>query len=119
MTRPNILYITADQQRADCFGFRGRKVKTPHLDRLAAGGTWFDTCITPNVVCQPARGSILTGLLPRTHGAHDNGIDLPRELGENGFAGARQVTANAVATRAAMHPDETPFPYRVDPEASQ
>ncbi|WP_089721142.1 sulfatase-like hydrolase/transferase [Candidatus Entotheonella palauensis] len=88
MTRPNILYITADQQRADCFGFRGRKVKTPHLDQLAASGTHFTSCITPNVVCQPSRGSILTGLLPRTHGAHDNGIDLPADLGEKGFAGA-------------------------------
>lgn len=88
MSRPNILFITADQQRADCFGFRGRKVKTPHLDQLAALGTHFTSCITPNVVCQPSRGSILTGLLPRTHGAHDNGIDLPTDLGEKGFAGS-------------------------------
>lgn len=41
MTRPNILLISADQQRADCFGFMGRKVKTPHLDRPAADGAHF------------------------------------------------------------------------------
>jgi len=87
MTRPNILLITSDQQRGDCFGFEGRKVKTPHLDQLAADGTRFSACITPNVVCQPSRASILTGLLPRTHGVHDNGIDLEPELGELGFAG--------------------------------
>ena len=86
--RPNILFITSDQQRADCFGFQGRNVKTPHLDQLARQGTHFDACITPNVVCQPTRASILTGLLPRTHGAHDNGIDLDPALGEKGFAGA-------------------------------
>ncbi|MEO0697975.1 MAG: sulfatase-like hydrolase/transferase [Pseudomonadota bacterium] len=88
MMRPNILLISADQQRADCFGFAGRKVKTPHLDLFAAQGTRFDACITPCVVCQPARASILTGLLPRSHGVHDNGIDLHPEIGAKGFAGA-------------------------------
>jgi arylsulfatase A-like enzyme len=86
--RPNILFITADQQRADCFGFAGRKVRTPHLDQLARDGSRFSACITPNVVCQPARASILTGLLPMTHGVHDNGIDLDPAVGEKGFAGA-------------------------------
>lgn len=85
--RPNILLISADQQRADCIGFKGRKVKTPHLDALAAAGTHFDACITPCVVCQPARASILTGQLPRTHGVHDNGIDLDPAIGARGFAG--------------------------------
>ncbi|MEX0283627.1 MAG: sulfatase-like hydrolase/transferase [Paracoccaceae bacterium] len=88
MTRPNILLISADQQRADCFGFMGRNVKTPHLDRLAADGTHFNACITPCVVCQPARASILTGQHCRTHGVHDNGIDLDPAVGEKGFAGA-------------------------------
>ena len=74
--RPNILFMTSDQQRADCYGFAARRVKTPHLDRMAAGGTRFDTCITPNLVCQPSRASILTGQLPLTHGVVDNGIDL-------------------------------------------
>ena len=86
--RPNILLITSDQQRGDCFGFEGRNIKTPHLDRLAADGTRFSACITPNPVCQPARASILTGQLPLTHGVHDNGIDLKPEIGEQGMAGA-------------------------------
>ena len=88
MKRPNILLISADQHRADCIGFMGRKVKTPHLDQLAAQGTVFDACITPTVVCQPARASILTGQLCRTHGVHDNGIDLDPAIGERGFAGS-------------------------------
>ncbi|MBK6864142.1 MAG: sulfatase-like hydrolase/transferase [Ideonella sp.] len=83
----NILLITADQQRADCFGFEGRRVHTPHLDLLAARGTRFAACITPNVVCMPARASMLTGLLPLTHGTHDNGIDLDEAVGEAGWAG--------------------------------
>lgn len=84
---PNILLITSDQQRGDCYGFAGRRVRTPHLNRLAAQGTRFDACITPAPVCQPARASILTGQLPLTHGVCDNGIDLRPEVGEQGFAG--------------------------------
>ena len=88
MTRPNFLLISADQQRGDCLGVEGRRIKTPHLDRLAAEGTRFTAAVTPNCVCQPARASILTGLLPLTHGVHDNGIDLDPATGEKGFAGA-------------------------------
>ena len=85
--KPNILLITSDQHRGDCYGFEGRRLKTPHLDAMAAGGTRFAACITPNVVCQPSRASILTGLLPRTHGAWDNGIELDEGVGAGGFAG--------------------------------
>ena len=83
--KPNILLITSDQHRGDCFGFEGRNVKTPHLDRMAREGMRFSNCITPNAVCQPSRASILTGLLPCTHGVSDNGIDLETEQGELGF----------------------------------
>lgn len=86
--QPNILFITSDQHRGDCYGFAGRAVKTPHLDALARQGTHFNACITPNVVCQPSRASMLTGLLPRTHGVHDNGIDLDPQVGADGFAGS-------------------------------
>ena len=88
MTQPplNVLFITSDQQRGDCYGFEGRKVRTPHLDEMARAGTRFQACITPNLVCQPSRSSILTGLLPLTHGVSDNGIDLPSETAERGYA---------------------------------
>ncbi len=99
----NILFITSDQQRADCYGFEGRKVKTPHLDEMALNGTRFSSCITPNLVCQPSRSSILTGLLPRTHGVSDNGIDLPADTGESGFAGTLSRHGYATALIGKAH----------------
>ncbi|MFT5112658.1 MAG: arylsulfatase A-like enzyme [Parasphingorhabdus sp.] len=87
MKRPNILLITSDQHRPDCFGFAGRNIKTPHLDQLATQGTRFDCAITPNVVCQPARASILTGMLPLTHGVYDNQISLDPAVAQRGWAG--------------------------------
>lgn len=114
--KPNILFITADQQRGDCYGFRGRKVKTPHLDRLAAEGTHFENCLNANTVCQPARSSILTGMLPLTHGVIDNGIDLDPKIGEQGFAGQMSKAGYHTAfigkahfsTKATFAPTGTP-----------
>ena len=80
MKRPNIVLITSDQQRRDCYGFMGRRVKTPHLDQLRNEGKYFSNCITPSPVCQPARAVILTGKLPKTNGVKDNGIDLRADL---------------------------------------
>ena len=94
--KPNLLIITTDQHRGDCYGFEGRKVKTPHLDQLADSGARFKNCITPSAMCQPARGSMLTGLYPLTHGVIDNGIDMPATTGEAGFAG--QLSAEGYHT---------------------
>ena len=94
--KTNILFITSDQQRADCYGFEGRAVKTPHLDEMARFGTRFSACITPNLVCQPSRASILTGLLPLTHGVSDNGIDLPPATGAASYG--RTLSAAGYAT---------------------
>ena len=102
-SRPNILLITSDQQRGDCYGFEGRNIRTPHLDRLAGDGTRFPACITPNPVCQPARASILTGLLPLTHGVHDNGIDLLPEVGARGFAGQLSAAGYHTALLGKAH----------------
>jgi len=114
--RPNILLITSDQQRADCYGFENPAVRTPHVDRLARQGTRFRSCITPNLVCQPSRASILTGLLPLTHGVWDNGVDLDPETGRLGFAGtlARAgyrtgfIGKAHFATRSTFAPTGTP-----------
>ncbi len=88
MTAPNILLIMSDQHRGDCFGFEGRRVQTPHLDLLSRQGTRFSNCITPNVVCMPARSAVLTGMLPLTSGVCDNGIDLEESIAAQGFAGS-------------------------------
>lgn len=114
--KPNILLITSDQQRADCNGFENPNIRTPHLDRLARDGTRFSANITPNLVCQPSRASILTGMLPLTHGVWDNGVDLEPRIGESGFAGtlARAGYATAFlgkahfATKATFAPTGSP-----------
>ena len=73
--RPNILMITADEWRADALGCAGnRVVRTPNLDSLAVRGIRFTNAYTPAPMCVPARVSILTGQIPRVHGAMTNGL---------------------------------------------
>jgi len=116
MKKPNILLITSDQHRADCYGHLNPILKTPHLDRLVSEGTYFSAAITPNLVCQPSRASILTGQLPLTHGVWDNGVDLEPAVGEAGFAGALSgagystsfIGKSHFATKSTFEPTHTP-----------
>ena len=75
MTRPNILLISADQQRADCLGFMGRKVKTPHLDALSRRSLVMDRGYVSAPLCRPSLASMVTGLFPFEHGITGNDVD--------------------------------------------
>jgi arylsulfatase A-like enzyme len=79
MTAPrNILFITADQLRADALGCYGNPViQTPHIDALAQGGVRFTKMFTAYPVCAPNRASIATGRYPTIHGLRANGMRLP------------------------------------------
>ena len=74
----NILFITTDQQRYDALGCNGGKIaRTPVADRLAAVGINYRRAHNQNVVCMPARSTMVTGQYVRTHGVFANGVALP------------------------------------------
>jgi len=73
MTQPNILLITTDQHNAEILGCAGNPVvRTPNIDRLAAGGMVFDAAFTSCPICTPARTSIFTGQYGQRHGVTYN-----------------------------------------------
>ena len=45
----------------------------------------------------PSRSSMLTGLLPRTHGVSDNGIDLNPDFGKKALEEPSQIMVIKVA----------------------
>jgi arylsulfatase A-like enzyme len=65
--RPNILFLMADQMQGRVLEPE-HPCRTPAFDRLAARGVRFSRAYTPNPVCSPARASLMTGLLPHSHG---------------------------------------------------
>lgn len=61
--RPNIIYILADDlgyAEVGCYG--QKKIKTPHIDKLAVEGMKFTQHYSGNPVCAPSRCSLMTGL---------------------------------------------------------
>ncbi len=76
-TRPNFLFISTDQQRADHLGCYGNPiVRTPAIDGLAARGLAFDNFFVACPICMPNRVAILTGRMPTTNGTRHNGVPL-------------------------------------------
>lgn len=70
--RPNIVFLLADDLRADAMGCAGNPVlKTPDLDRLAAEGLRFTDAFVTTAICATSRASILTGQYARRHGVND------------------------------------------------
>jgi arylsulfatase A-like enzyme len=62
-SRPNIIYILADDLGLGDLGCYGQRVlKTPHIDRLAAEGMRFTQHYSGSTVCAPSRSSLLEGL---------------------------------------------------------
>jgi hypothetical protein len=66
--RPNILFIMADQFRADALGCVGGVARTPNLDALAARGWLFTNAYANSAECIPSRISLATGLYPHQTG---------------------------------------------------
>ncbi|MBN1443773.1 MAG: sulfatase [Planctomycetes bacterium] len=78
--RPSILFLFADQWRAQATGYAGDpNVKTPHLDRLAADGVNCPGAVSVCPVCSPYRATLLTGQRPLTHGVFLNDVQLPAD----------------------------------------
>lgn len=96
---PNVLIIVLDDTGFGQLGCYGSPIRTPHLDKLAAGGLRFTNMHT-TALCSPTRSCILTG---RNH--HSNGMACVTEVStgfpgyngsipfENGFLSEQLLTA--------------------------
>ncbi len=61
-SKPNVIYIFADDLGYGELGCYGqKKIKTPNLDRLAAGGLRFTHHYSSAPVCAPSRCGLMTG----------------------------------------------------------
>lgn len=65
----NVLLVVIDALRADVLGCYGNtRVKTPHIDALAARGVVFERAYAQAPFTGASFGSIFTGKYPRRHG---------------------------------------------------
>lgn len=94
--RPNVVYVFADQWRAQATGYAGdANVHTPNLDRLAGEALNLPNAISGWPVCSPYRGSLITGQYPHTNGVFLNDVCLGNDSVSiaEAFGGAGYQTA--------------------------
>lgn len=67
---PNLLVLLVDTLRADRLGLYGQSPSpSPTLDALASRGLVFEHAMAQSSWTLPSVGSLMSGLLPRSHGA--------------------------------------------------
>ena len=80
-TKPNLLFIWTDEQRADTMDAYGNaKIHTPNLNRLAKESVVFEKAYVTQPVCTPNRSAVITGLWPHTSGCIKNNVPLPSNI---------------------------------------
>ncbi len=71
--RPNIIVILADDLGWGDLGVQGgRDVRTPNIDRLAAGGVRLTSYYANHPVCAPSRAALMTGRYQQRFGFENN-----------------------------------------------
>jgi len=88
----NVIFILLDDLRYDGMGFLQPGLKTPNIDALARGGSYFPNTVVTSSLCSPSRATILTGMTARNHGVVDNNHSsedgltfFPRYLQQAGY----------------------------------
>jgi arylsulfatase A-like enzyme len=82
--RPNILLVLADDMGFSDAGCYGGEIRTPNLDRLAAGGLRY-TQFYSTARCWPSRAALMTGYYAQAV-RRDALSDVEREPGKPAFA---------------------------------
>ena len=96
MSRPNLLFIMADQLRADFLSCYGADfIDTPHIDSLADEGVLYPNSYSPSPVCVPARCVLLTGRDAIANGVLGNQHFLRPDLEQTGVLTWAQILGEA------------------------
>lgn len=101
-SRPNILWITAEDLSANLGCYGDGYARTPNLDALARDGVRYTHAFATASVCSPARSSLITGMYATSLGTQRlrSRFPVPKEV--RGFPAllreAGYYTANNVKT---------------------
>jgi arylsulfatase A-like enzyme len=75
-SKPNLVFVFADQFRAESLPANDPDVQAPNLQRMADEGMTLTHTYSSNPVCSPARASIISGMYSHTHGLVNNNLRL-------------------------------------------
>ena len=119
-TRPNVLFLIADDLNLAIGCYGAAEARTPNLDRLAAEGVRFERAYGQGAVCTPSRNSFMTGMSTRTVGIHDTfpqyqkrhpeATSMGRHFRQNGY----QTIAIGKIEHTPQHQDPQAWSLRPD-----
>jgi len=96
--KPNIVFILADDLGyAELGSYGQKKIRTPHLDRLAKQGMSFSRNYCGNAVCAPSRCVLITGKHPGHAFIRNNGEVKPE--GQRPIPDSEQTIAEGLRKR--------------------
>ncbi|MDE3740979.1 sulfatase-like hydrolase/transferase [Maribacter polysaccharolyticus] len=90
-SKPNVLFIFADDQRADAMGCSGNTyIQTPNIDKLAQNGVRFTNSYVMGghhgAICAPSRAMLMSGKsLFHVYDKLDGVKTMPMHFAENGY----------------------------------
>ena len=104
-TPDNIVLISIDTIRADhlsCYGYQHKT--TPNIDAFDDNAILFEHCFSNIPFTLPAHATMMTGLIPPTHGLQDNltmvlsdsVMALPEMLKEKGYVTYGIISADVL-----------------------
>ncbi|MEM7127489.1 MAG: sulfatase-like hydrolase/transferase [Chloroflexota bacterium] len=108
MKSPNLLYIHTDQHNPFVTGCYGDPlVRTPNLDRLAAGGARFDQTYCASPICVPSRMAMLSGRHPVNNQVWTNNHCLDSSIPTHAHAmGAAGYQPTLIGRMHSVGPDQ-------------
>ena len=126
-TKPNIVYILADDLGWKDVGFHGSDIKTPNIDKLAAEGTRLEQFYV-QPMCTPTRAALMTGRYPLRYGLQTSVIPdagtyglatdewlLPQALQEAGYETAIVGKWHLGHAKREYWPRQRGFEYQYGP----
>jgi Flp pilus assembly protein TadD len=125
----SVVLISVDTLRADrlsCYGHS--KVRTPHMDELARGGTLFGHMNSPVPLTLPAHMSLLSSTYPCRHGIEENGqqiaggaVTLPGVLKARGYRTAAFIGGYVLDARFGLNQgfDVYDSPFHLSPHPGE
>ena len=127
--QPSAILISIDTLRADALGcYGGKKVRTPHMDELARGGTLFTQISSPVPLTLPAHMSMLSSTYPFTHGVEENGerigagaVTLATVLKARGYRTAAFIGGYVLDARFGLNQgfDVYDSPFHLSPQPGE
>ncbi|EPR71802.1 Choline-sulfatase [Cyclobacterium qasimii M12-11B] len=79
-TKPNILWIVANDLSTDLGCYGNTQVHTPHLDQLAKEGIIYENFFTVGDVCSPSRSALITGMYSVSINSHNQFTKFKKPL---------------------------------------